>query len=77
MYKATKIYFRIFQIGKQLVKKENLGDCQERNYQVSSPRLTPKVTAIAVKTLNMYLNDPEIIARYNLAFERGWKSQAY
>ncbi len=45
--------------------------------RVDDPRLAQRVSAIAVKTLNIFLNDPEIIERYNLAFERGWKSSAW
>ena len=45
--------------------------------QVNDPRLTQRVEAIVAKTLNIFLNDPEIIERYNLAFAKGWKSQAW
>ena len=45
--------------------------------QVNDPRLTQRVEAIVAKTLNIFLNDPEIIERYNLAFAKGWKSPAW
>ncbi len=45
--------------------------------KVNDPRLAQRVEAIAAKTLNLFLDDPEIIERYNVAFERGWKSQAW
>ncbi len=45
--------------------------------KINDPRLTQRVEAITAKTLNLFLNDPEIIERYNLAFAKGWKSQAW
>ncbi len=45
--------------------------------KVNDPRLAQRVEAIAAKTLNIFLSDPEIVERYNLALEKGWKSQAW
>lgn len=42
--------------------------------QVDSPHLAQRVDAILRRAISAYLADPEIIERYDLAFEHGWKS---
>lgn len=42
--------------------------------KIYDPKLAQRVDNILLKTLNAFLNDADIIERYNLAFARGWKS---
>ncbi len=42
--------------------------------KVENPHLAQRVDALLVKALDVFLKDPEIIARYNRAFEMGWLS---
>jgi hypothetical protein len=42
--------------------------------KVHNPHLAQRVDAIVLQMLDMFLRDPEIIARYNQAFEKGWQS---
>lgn len=42
--------------------------------KIHHPHLAQRVDSIILRMLDMYLRDPEIIARYNKAFERGWQS---
>lgn len=45
--------------------------------KVHDPRLAQRVDSIVLKTLEVFLNDPDIIERYNLAFKAGWKSRQW
>ena len=45
--------------------------------KVNSPHLAQRVEAILRLTLDVFLREPDIIDRYNKAFEQGWKSQAW
>lgn len=42
--------------------------------KVSTPHLAQRVDALLRLTFNVFLGDSDIIERYNLAFENGWKS---
>lgn len=42
--------------------------------KVHNPHLSQRVDSILLRMLEMFLTDSEIIARYNRAFEKGWKS---
>nr|WP_236117274.1 hypothetical protein [Hassalia byssoidea] len=42
--------------------------------KVENPHLAQRVDALLIKALDVFLKDPEIIARYNRAFEMGWLS---
>jgi hypothetical protein len=42
--------------------------------KIHNPHLNQRVDAILLRMLDMFLRDPEIIARYNEAFEKGWQS---
>jgi hypothetical protein len=42
--------------------------------KVQSPHLAQRVDALLVRALDVFLRDPEIITRYNRAFEMGWQS---
>ncbi|MGG6262801.1 hypothetical protein ACQ4M3_20525 [Leptolyngbya sp. AN03gr2] len=42
--------------------------------KLHDPALAQRVDALLLKMLDMFLRDPEIIDRYNKAFEQGWKS---
>lgn len=42
--------------------------------KLNDPALAQRVDALLLKMLDMFLRDPEIIDRYNKAFEHGWKS---
>ncbi|MEG3918056.1 hypothetical protein QUA07_02775 [Microcoleus sp. T3_A4] len=45
--------------------------------KVRDPKLAQRVDAILLLTLKKFLEDPDIIERYNTAFEKGWKSTAW
>ncbi|HEY9853876.1 MAG TPA: hypothetical protein V6D28_30685 [Leptolyngbyaceae cyanobacterium] len=45
--------------------------------KVNDPKLAQRVDAILLLTLKKFLEDPEIIERYNAAFEKGWKSSEW
>lgn len=45
--------------------------------KVRDPKLAQRVDAILLLTLKKFLEDPEIIERYNTAIEKGWKSTAW
>ena len=42
--------------------------------RLDAPHLAQRVDAILLRTLDIFLSDPDIIERYNLAFAGGWKS---
>lgn len=42
--------------------------------RLDAPHLAQRVDSIVMRTLEIFLTDPDIIERYNLAFEKGWKS---
>ncbi|MFP5270987.1 hypothetical protein [Coleofasciculus sp.] len=42
--------------------------------KIHNPHLAQRVDSLILRMLDMYLRDPEIIARYNRAFEKGWQS---
>lgn len=42
--------------------------------KIDQPHLAQRVDAILLRTINAFLEDQEIIARYNNAFKHGWKS---
>ncbi|BAY34633.1 hypothetical protein NIES2107_65380 [Nostoc carneum NIES-2107] len=42
--------------------------------RLNSPHLAQRVDAILMQALDIFLSDADIIERYNLAFEQGWKS---
>jgi hypothetical protein len=42
--------------------------------KIDNPHLAQRVDALLVKALDVFLREPEIISRYNRAFEMGWKS---
>lgn len=42
--------------------------------RLNAPHLAQRVDAILLQALDVFLSDPDIIERYNLAFDRGWKS---
>ncbi|MGD1872988.1 MAG: FtsK/SpoIIIE domain-containing protein [Mastigocoleus sp.] len=41
---------------------------------LNAPHLGQRVDAILMQALDVFLSDPDIIERYNLAFSKGWKS---
>lgn len=45
--------------------------------KINAPRLKQRVDSILIRMLDIYLRDPEIVKRYNKAFEQGWKSPAW
>ncbi|MGA9378529.1 MAG: hypothetical protein WBV73_07135 [Phormidium sp.] len=45
--------------------------------KVNDPKLAQRVDAILLLTLKKFLEDLEIIERYNTAFEKGWKSNEW
>lgn len=45
--------------------------------KVRDPRLAQRVDNLILKTLDVFLKDPDIVERYNHALEMGWKSQAW
>jgi hypothetical protein len=42
--------------------------------RLDAPHLAQRVDAILLRSLDIFLSDPDIIERYNLAFSQGWKS---
>lgn len=42
--------------------------------RLDAPHLAQRVDAILLRSLEIFLSDPDIIERYNLAFSKGWKS---
>lgn len=42
--------------------------------RLNAPHLAQRVDAILMQALDIFLSDPDIIERYNLAFNKGWKS---
>jgi len=42
--------------------------------RLNAPHLAQRVDAILMQALDVFLSDPDMIERYNLAFARGWKS---
>ncbi|MCL1475103.1 ATP-binding protein [Argonema antarcticum] len=42
--------------------------------KLNAPHLAQRVDAILMQALDIFLSDPDIIERYNLAFNQGWKS---
>lgn len=42
--------------------------------RLDAPHLAQRVDAILMQALDVFLSDPDIIERYNLAFSKGWKS---
>jgi hypothetical protein len=42
--------------------------------RLDAPHLAQRVDAILLLALDIFLSDPDIIERYNLAFSKGWKS---
>ncbi len=42
--------------------------------RLDAPHLAQRVDAILLRSLDIFLSDPDIIERYNLAFDNGWKS---
>jgi hypothetical protein len=42
--------------------------------RLDAPHLAQRVDAILLRSLDIFLSDPDIIERYNLAFSKGWKS---
>ncbi|NJN13370.1 MAG: hypothetical protein HC815_37865 [Richelia sp. RM1_1_1] len=45
--------------------------------RLDAPHLAQRVDAILMQALDVFLSDPDIIERYNLAFSKGWKSQEW
>lgn len=45
--------------------------------RLNAPHLAQRVDAILMQALDVFLSDPDIIERYNLAFEKGWKSNEW
>ncbi len=45
--------------------------------KVSDPKLAQRVDALILLAIKNFLADPEIIERYNTAFEKGWKSERW
>jgi len=45
--------------------------------KVNDPKLRQRVDTIVLKTLARFMDDPDIIARYNAGFAQGWKSAAW
>jgi hypothetical protein len=42
--------------------------------KIHNPHLAQRVDALLIRALDVFLRDPEIITRYNRAFEMGWRS---
>ncbi|WP_238178482.1 FtsK/SpoIIIE domain-containing protein [Calothrix sp. 336/3] len=42
--------------------------------RLDAPHLAQRVDALLLRSLEIFLSDPDIIERYNLAFSKGWKS---
>ncbi|MEA5574758.1 hypothetical protein [Calothrix sp. UHCC 0171] len=42
--------------------------------RLDAPHLAQRVDAILLRSLEIFLSDPDIIERYNLSFSKGWKS---
>ncbi|MCV3216798.1 hypothetical protein OGM63_25385 [Plectonema radiosum NIES-515] len=42
--------------------------------RLDAPHLAQRVDGILLRSLEIFLSDPDIIERYNLAFSKGWKS---
>ena len=42
--------------------------------KIHNPHLAQRVDALLIRALDVFLRDPEIITRYNQAFEMGWRS---
>jgi hypothetical protein len=42
--------------------------------RLDAPHLAQRVDGILLRSLEIFLSDPDIIERYNLAFNNGWKS---
>lgn len=45
--------------------------------KVHDPKLSQRVDSLILKAFNIFLSDPDIIERYNIAFEGGWKSHQW
>jgi hypothetical protein len=45
--------------------------------RLDAPHLAQRVDAILLRSLDVFLSDPDIIERYNLAFSKGWKSSEW
>lgn len=45
--------------------------------KVHDPRLAQRVDNLILKTLDIFLKDPDIVERYNRALQMGWKSAAW
>jgi hypothetical protein len=45
--------------------------------RLDAPHLAQRVDAILLRSLDIFLSDPDIIERYNLAFSKGWKSSEW
>jgi len=45
--------------------------------QIQDQELLERVDAIVLRLLNKFFNDDTIVDRYNLAFDRGWQSDAW
>jgi hypothetical protein len=45
--------------------------------RLDAPHLGQRVDAILLRSLEIFLSDPDIIERYNLAFSKGWKSSEW
>ncbi|NJL63257.1 MAG: hypothetical protein HC903_17310 [Methylacidiphilales bacterium] len=45
--------------------------------RLDAPHLAQRVDAILLRSLEIFLSDPDIIERYNLAFSKGWKSSEW
>ena len=45
--------------------------------KINNPHLAQRVESILRLTLNVFLSDPDIIDRYNRAFEKGWQSSEW
>jgi len=45
--------------------------------KIHNPHLAQRVDSILLRMLDFYLKDPEIVARYNQAFENGWQSSQW
>jgi hypothetical protein len=45
--------------------------------KIHNPHLAQRVDALLIRALDVFLRDPEIITRYNQAFEMGWRSSEW
>lgn len=45
--------------------------------KIHDPALNQRVDVILLRTLDIFLHDPEIVQRYNEGFEYGWKSEQW